>query len=151
MVGESIRNASLSLPAHVYPMIGEIAARSEELAERWVDEESQRLNWDSICRLASDYANNRWRSTTWSFLAMYSVLHEGEPANASVSVRVSRTHGKTEIETASDTLHSVVTKLMQEINNGQTDEWYMRNLARMLPQKTADFVCMSVGVGEQLK
>lgn len=152
-VGKKIAAAGNRLSTRVHPMIREICSIAAYLATPdadWQEDEAKRAAWEALCRLVKDYADNRWEPTVWTLIAIYTITEEGRTASASVSVRVTRASGKTEIETASDTLRSIVINLTEHIHPKQTDEWYLHNLARMLPPTVRDLTLMDTTLTEQL-
>lgn len=153
VLGEEIKKASNSLPARIHPMIAEIALSAPYLAEDVDDERGDYRDdtWNRICQLVENYANNRWTPTIWSLITVYAYWHNGKSANASISARVNRINGHIEIETASDSLRAMLTDLSHKVDSSQTDEWYLHNLARQLPEETADLVFTGYQINELLK
>ena len=146
MLGKNIMKASNSLPAHVHPMIKEIALVASYLTEdsEYESDDNKDAAWNRICQLVENYANNRWTPTIWSLITVYAYWHNGKSANASISVRVNRINGHIEIETASDSLRTVLTDLSRKVDSNQTDEWYLHNLARQLPKKPPTLFLLAI-------
>lgn len=97
------------------------------------------------------YVENHWTPTVWELTALYASDADGTAEHGSAtSIRVARIGGKLEIETDSDTLRAIAIKLSEQINERQTDEWYMRNLARVLPPVVEGLTLVHVEVLERV-
>lgn len=151
--GKRVVAAGDVLPDCVHPMIREICRIAQYLAEPdvdWQEDDAKRTAWEALCSLVTDYADNRWEPTVWTLSAIYTIAQKDCIVHASMGMRVTRTFGKIEIETASDTLRSLGIKLTEHIHPGQTDEWYLHNLARMLPHTVENLTLMDTTLTEQL-
>jgi len=149
----SIIAAGRELPLHVHPMIRDIVASVSYLDEDWREDdqaEENRIRWDNICKLINDYAQNRWAPTFWCLMATYLQAREGKII-AGYGIRVNRVLGKAELLTGNDSLRSVVNELMGSLNADQTDEWYLHNLARVLPGELDGLTLGEVAVSEEIK
>lgn len=145
-VGQQIEDAGESLSGHVHPMIIRICNNAFDLAyDLPTGSTEAELAWEDICETVQRYIDGQWEPTIWSLMATYSINRQ-----QGLGVSVARQHGKVAIETTSPELRKMVTSLLKKIDNAQADEWYLRNLAHLLPQQAENLTKMTVEVQEYL-
>jgi len=119
-------------PAH--PMVFKVADLAFDIAENYRSEEEDNSDWNLLKQTLQNYVRGDWEQTCWILTAMYG-QYTKKALNHSYSIVINRQNGKTLITTASEELKLAVNKLLPRVNENQTDERYLRNLALFLPDE----------------
>jgi hypothetical protein len=134
-------------PAH--PMVYKVADLAFDIAEDYRSEKDDKADWALLTGTLNKYIIGNWEPTCWMLGAMYGE-YSGQKLTHSYSVSVRRQNGKTLVETASKELNNVATKLSGTLNVEQTDERYLQNLAKLIPEKVSKYKLANVEVAEYL-
>jgi len=139
----------LEVTERVHPMIDKIRALAFDVAEDYLEPDLNRANWKTMVETLKAYKIGDWEPTCWILAAMYG-KHEAGRLVHSFSVVVRRQNGKTTVETAEEHIGKAVNKVIPKINKDQTDEWYLENFAKQLPESAGGLSLLSCDVQEHL-
>ncbi len=125
------------------------ACPASDVAEDFMDQKDNELSWKLLVETVESFAANEWEPTIWILSVMYGEMW-AERLLQSFSLVIKRRNGSTEIESGNEALRQSTQELLQSVNPDQTDEWYLRNLAALLPENIGGLVFMSCDVEEYL-
>src|SRR5579884_2990903 len=134
-------------PAH--PMVYKVADCAFDIAEDYRTENEDIEDWATLTRTLENYISGKWEPTCWILSAMYGEYTKGKLTH-SYSVAVRRQNGKTLTETASDKLHNAIKKTLNKLNKHQTDQRFLQNLAKLMPQAIDKYTLNNIFVKEYL-
>ncbi len=130
-------------------MVYKVADLAFDIAEDYRSEKDDKADWALLTKTLNSYIAGDWEPTCWILSAMYGEYSD-KILTHSYSVSVRRQNGKTLIETASKELESAIGKVIDELNADQTDERYLQNLAKFMPESSGRYKLANVGVAEYL-
>lgn len=134
-------------PAH--PMVCKVADLAFDIAEEYRSEKDDKADWTVLTKTLNNYVTGNWEPTCWILSAMYGEYEQNKLTH-SYSVAVRRQNGETIVETASENIRDTISKVIQKLNTEQTDERYLQNLARIIPEVIGKYKLASVEVKEYL-
>lgn len=135
-----------------HPMLKSIHSIAWDIVEwrrEWTDEERTK-SWKEVVRLIEDYLAGRWSSTSWRLSAAYELRERGMPVKG-FSVTVNRRNGKTQVLSGQPDVQAAIETLVTGVNALQTDEWYLRNVMYLLPERIADLELGSSDVVQHIE
>lgn len=119
---------------HVHPMLYKVADLAFDIAEDYRSKKEDKSDWDMLIKTLKRYELGDWEPTCWILSAMYGVYDKNNLTH-SFSASIKRQNGETIIETASTDIRKVLESIVLNVNAEQTDERYLQNVAKFLPEK----------------
>ena len=83
-------------------------------------------------QIVADYAQNNWYTTEWALSVVYSEI-QGMRIISGFGTQIQRKNSKLTVETSLDALRHTIEEVALTLNPNQTDEWFIHNLKRALP------------------
>lgn len=147
----TINNSPFEYPfkEEAHPMLYKIAALAFDVGEDYRSKEDNEADWALLTQTLRNYLSGDWESTCWILTAMYGE-YDGDKLTYSLSLAVRRQNGKVVLETASDEIKEAITKTIKHINEDQTDERYLQNLAKLAPTVAGKYKLVNIGVDEYM-
>lgn len=122
------------LKEHVHPMLYKIADLAFDIAEDYRSEHEDKPDWKILTKTLKDYEKGSWEPTCWILSAMYGV-YENDRLEHSFSATIKRQNGETVIDCAASKLRMYLVSAVAHVNNEQTDERYLQNVTKFLPDR----------------
>lgn len=137
------------LEDHAHPMLYKVAALAFDIAEDYRTEKEDITNWETLTKTLERYEKGDWEPTCWILSAMYGEYEKNSLIH-SYSSSIRRQNGKTIIETASNIVKKSLEATVANVNPVQTDERYMGNVLKLLPNKVGKLKLTNSTYGEYL-
>ncbi len=151
MIPNAERLSRVQPDGSAHPMLESIFSMAWDIIEwrrEWTDEERVK-RWQEVLRLIEDYLAGRWTSTTWRLLIAYELRDSGKAVKG-FSITVNRRNGKTQVLSGRPDLRLAIEELVTKLSALQTDEWYLRNVMHLLPERIADLELGSSDVSQHI-
>lgn len=142
-------SAQLSFDKLAHPMTEKVLDIAFDIAEDYRSEDEDKASWVTLTKTFDDYLKGNWEPTCWIFSAIYGE-YEKKRLHHSYSVAVRRKNGEALIETANSEIKDAIDKVIKKLNPEQTDERFLQNLAKIIPNEVGKHRVVSVDVDEYL-
>lgn len=125
-----------------HPMLHEIHDAALDIDEEHRSEAENQWNWQRITELLPQYQDGVWSATCWRLSIAYGLYENEIFQQHSFTAIVTRCNGASHVFSAEPELQQALAVIVDKVQPLQTDEWYLRNVAYLLPERIGKFRLM---------